>query len=211
MTVRVRCAVYRWVDTNNIKDRENTEMPGSRVVTQSDEGTLLAITGRATLMRLGEEDWDGLNSANEIFSAGGVESEQSIRQKKTLTQFLAGCDCKIQSRTGPGGSERQILLDARYFYLDFWKGPYISCRALGCERKPLSHLLIFRRANKRRRSIRTISVFDKSNMNQPELNRARDLKNVQEPSIIGRGTKNIHFISRTTWKRCRCSHCRHSE
>jgi len=39
---------------------------------------LLAINGRATLTQNGSEIWNGLDSANTIFRARGVESEQSI-------------------------------------------------------------------------------------------------------------------------------------
>jgi hypothetical protein len=48
--------------------------------------TLLAITGRATITvgYPNVERWNGLNLANEIFSAGGVESEKSIQQNEDL-------------------------------------------------------------------------------------------------------------------------------
>jgi hypothetical protein len=47
--------------------------------------TLLAIQGRATFEDYhGKEVWNGLDSANEIFSSEGVESEQSIEQKENL-------------------------------------------------------------------------------------------------------------------------------
>ncbi len=46
--------------------------------------TLLGITGQVTLARNDTERWNGLDSANQIFSSGGIESEESIQQKEEL-------------------------------------------------------------------------------------------------------------------------------